>query len=133
MPGAIKKLCWIIGIICALVGCFFGMAGGAFGCALGILSGLFVGYYWVILTEKLRELNVFLRIIIGTVYGSIAGVLSGASVHIPGLFMEKNVQAFTGGLDGIYFGASFGLMIGTFLGFFGACLLSLLFKKGRSE
>jgi len=118
-----KVLKLVIAVISAAIGCSLGFAGGPAGAVVGVISGLLVGYYYVQFTLKLQNGNILSRIVLGTLYGALAGLISGFSVHIPNIFLQtwdpRSISAL--GL-----GAVFGAFAGTVFGFISACVIAFI-------
>ena len=121
----------IISILSGCVGGFMGAVTGIIGMVLGIVSGLIVGYYYVYFTWRLKGKTILLRLFGGIIYGTIAGIISGACVHIPGLFIEQPSDSLIG--IGMSTGALFGAIIGTVLGFIGAVIIIIVSAIGRKD
>jgi hypothetical protein len=77
--------------------------------------------------------HVLSRILIGTLYGTAAGLLSGISVHIPILFMQQKHGLLGSGNKAVLIGAVFAVIIGTFGGFSIACFIDLLQRRIVTE
>jgi hypothetical protein len=74
-----------------------------------------------------------LRIFLGTLNGTLAGLISGISVHIPSLFIQQKHGLFGSGGGAISVGATFGVVIGTIFGFIGACIIASIPREKESE
>jgi hypothetical protein len=122
---------WGIAVISAVIGGSLGLFGGPEGTAAGVVSGLLVGYYYVHFTLKLKSLHAIFRIILGTLYGALAGILCGISVHIPNLFYNQGLLGSDSGA--IVIGAGFGVAVGTAFGFVAACVIAFVPAKKESE
>jgi len=117
----------VIAVISAAIGGVFGAVGGPGGAILGVISGLLLGYYYVQFTLKLESRNTLTRIFLGTLYGALAGLISGASVHIPNIFIRAGSG---GGIAMLGLGAMVGIFVGTGFGFIAACVLAFM-PKGK--
>ena len=113
----------VVAIISAAIGGSIGGLGGPAGIIAGVLSGLLVGYYYVHFTLKLESRSTVSRIFSGTVYGALAGLISGASVYVPNIL----TQAASGKSIGMLgMGAIFGIVVGTVFGFIVACIIAFI-------
>lgn len=121
----------VIAVIAGITGGFFGSAGGMAGTIVGIITGLIVGYYYVHFTLNIKSPSTLVKIVRGTFNGTLAGLISGVLVHVPSLFISKSHGMFAGG-GGLFVGAVFGVIVGTFLGFFGACTIASIREKSKS-
>lgn len=124
---------WVIAVISAAIGGFFGLFGGPVGAIVGIISGLLVGYYYVHFTLQIKSSSTLLRIILGTFYGTLAGLISGVSVHVPSLFIQQKHGLFGSGGGALMTGAIFGVVVGTGVGFIGACIIASIRREDKSE
>lgn len=113
----------VIAVISAVIGGSIGGLGGPAGAITGVISGLLVGYYYVHFTLKLGSRNTLSRIFSGTVYGALAGLISGTSIYIPNILMHAGGGKSIGmlGLGGI-----FGIIVGAALGFIVACIIAFI-------
>jgi len=92
-----------------------------------------VGYCYVHFTLKIKSRYALLRIFLGTLNGTLAGLISGISVHIPNLFVQQKHGLFGSGGGAISTGAIFGVVIGTVFGFIGACIIASIPREKESE
>ena len=117
----------VLKIISGVVGGFFGLIGGGYmGLIVGVFSGFLVGHYYVYFILKIRVKHVFLKILLGTIYGALSGLISGVSVHLPAMFVDPHHSLF-----GV--GAMFGVVIGGVLGFIGICIIVSLYRVEDNE
>lgn len=112
----------VMAVISGAVGGFFGLFGGAAGSVVGIISGLAVGYYYVHFTLNIKSQSGLVRIFLGTINGTLAGLISGVSVHVPNLFVKQGHSFLDSGA--LFTGAIFGIVIGTVFGFIGAIIIA---------
>lgn len=105
----------VVAIISCAVGILFGTLGaGMIGGVVGAITGLGVGYAYMAVVLYFWESKP-LRFLVGIFGGTVAGGLSGMSVHVPSLIgIGKPIWGSTG--DGIFIGGVFGLCVGTVLG-----------------
>ncbi len=114
----------VMAVISGAVGGFFGLFGGTAGSVVGIISGLAVGYYYVHFTLNIKSQSGLIRIFLGTLNGALAGIISGVSVHVPGLFVKQGHSFLGSGSGALFTGATFGIIIGTVFGFIGAIIIA---------
>jgi hypothetical protein len=111
-----------VAVICAaMAGLIGAMSGKEVGAAMGVVNGLAVGYTYVHFALLVRKGNAFSKILTRTGYGSVAGLVSGGLVHVPGLFNNYRDAHNMLGL-----GTVAGIVIGTVFGFILACLFAVL-------
>lgn len=113
----------VIAVISAAIGGSIGILGGPAGAITGVISGLLVGYYYVHFTLKLESPHTLSRIFSGTIYGALAGLISGTSVYIPNILMQAGSGKSAGMLG---MGAVFGIVVGTAFGFILACIIAFI-------
>lgn len=117
-----RSLYWVVAIACAVIAALMGsISGGEAGAAMGVFNGLAVGYAYVHLALRVKTGNIAQKMLTRTVYGALAGLVSGGLAHVPGLFVNNREAS---GLLGL--GAVAGLIIGTVFGLILACLFALL-------
>lgn len=124
---------WLIAVISAAIGGLFGQFGGQVGAIVGVISGLLVGYYYVHSALKIGSRSTLLRIIVGTFYGTLAGLISGVSVHLPNFFILLKHGLFGNAGVTLMIGATFGVVVGTVVGFIGACIIASIRREDKSE
>jgi len=117
---------WVVAVISATVGGFIGIFAGPAGAVTGVVSGLLVGYYYIHFTLKLESRYALVRILRGTFNGALAGLICGASVHIPNLSVQ-------GREADIFVGAAFGIALGIVFGFIVACIIAFMPREKESE
>ncbi len=121
--GVLKS---VIAVFSGAVGGFFGQFGGKFGLIVGILSGLAVGYYYVRFTLNIKSQSGLIRILLGTLNGTLAGLISGVSVHVPALFFKQGHGFLFRYSSVLFVGAISGIVIGAIFGFICAIIIAFL-------
>lgn len=108
-------------LFCGFIGALFGFFAGIEGAVTGIVSGCIVGFLYVHFTLNIKESSKLIRIFLGTFYGILGGLISGASVHMPAYFM-----GVMGDGDSIFFGAAIGGIVGAVLGLIGSIIMAFI-------
>ncbi len=108
----------IFGCIGMLIGGepFFLFSGFFRGCIwqtslIGGLSGLAVGYLYGIMTFSVKSKNFLIRILVGTLYGVVAGMISGACTAVVASWPAMLIGAFFGAIPGFILGIVFSFQI----------------------
>lgn len=117
-----RSLHWAVAIICGAMAAMMGaISGKEPGAALGAFNGLAVGYAYVHFALRVKGTGLA-KLLTRGAYGSIAGLVSGGLVHVPGILLGNSI----GNAEFIPLGAVAGLVIGTIFGLLLAVLLAAL-------
>ena len=114
MENSFLKFRILIALVFAAVGTFFsgGAAGEWISASVGAISGFAVGYLFGLATFRVESPHFSSRILRGTLFGALAGVISGGCTAT---MLGGPVLIFVGGIagaiPGLFLGLGFSIMI----------------------
>jgi hypothetical protein len=135
MRIGMRVIKWTFALTSAVIGFFLGLFGNP---AMGGGCGFFFGWFFVPFLLSLKNeyvlAVVFARVLAGTTYGAVAGLISGALVYLPDFLLEKS-SLVGGPQEAMGTGALIGLVIGTPFGFLLALITAIaaaVMEKGQA-